>query len=94
MLYINIRVPVDNADAAGAVVVCSELLEGQRPGELALVSDRVWISDAAGEELAVVKGDPEDDVLARMRVKYGGIVGIQITGGVADAGDDPAAPSV
>lgn len=68
MLYINVRVPVDNADSAGAVAVCKELLAGERPGELLLVSDRVWISDDSGQELAVVK--------------------------VADAGDDPAAPSV
>jgi hypothetical protein len=95
MLYINIRVPVGNTDAAGATTVCTELLAGERPGELALVSDRVWISDDTGQDLVLVKGDPhDDDAMAWVRAKYGSIVGVQITGRVADAGDDPAAPSV
>lgn len=55
-LFINIRVPVENTGAYGALVVCQELLTANRPGEIGLVSDKVWITDEAGETVATVKG--------------------------------------
>lgn len=51
--YIHIRVPVENTDNEGAEVVARELLAGERPGELALVADQIWISSDGGANFLV-----------------------------------------
>ena len=54
--YINIRVPVDNADRQGAMHVCDEMLSSNHGGEIGLVADEVWITDENGATVGIWKG--------------------------------------